>query len=1542
MGSPPSDDPPVPFSASSSIHLLLLQGQLAASTGAVPKSAPEAQPRPDDGASRKVQAPSAAAELSAVLASLNSEGSDDCRVLLRRASASRQFGEGVEEELRLAEDALDLYRAEGGPQCPGTPGRPAQSSGGASSSTSSPYWEATALCAVAEAHLGIEDHRAALESAEEALALCRSASFRLGEAEALATVLKAHFLSAASDGAKQVARELLTLLRELGATWGEVASMMDEADKRFAEAGGSQSAASVLLGQADEGAAAARDAESRWDLARELCTALRGHLVLEGRQKPLRVLEELLSLSRDIGAIWNEDGLQGDSPEARAAAQTRSAEAQLAAGMSKEARKSAASALRIFREELRGPARHVVCRRGEACALLALARAALASPLGGRESEAFSAAMDALTLCRQVGDRKGEGFALHMLAETCLTSREGAQGGAEDALQLGSEAGRLFCDVEERRGVAALLGTISRAHLALDAPEEAMAAARDALATFRELAGQSSQSDDQPAASVSLVMDEASALLSLASAQMALGQTAAGQSSAAESLALVRGLLDRASEAEGVTERLRSMEGDVLLVAVKAQIACGQLDQALQKATEAHERFRSEGETAKEAAALKLLASVHLAKKEPKAARAAAQQALELLQELHDSAGEKDALQMVVSAELMGADTGTAMQTAKNAVERFKNEGDRRNEALALQTVARTHIAKQEFLRAARVAKDAQKILGQLRDTEGEIEMLQTAVDAHLARPEAEGKEDALQAATEGLADFRKTSNLRGQALALVILAKVYIVMEDPETAAHIVRDATGLFRDIGDRKGEMDTIRSIINADLIPPHLESNDIALRAVKAALAVCHQAEDKKGQAVMLRCTFRILLAREKPERALQAADEAIKIFRELEDKRGEAEMQQLTAQVLLGREEYRRALLASQASAELFREAGDRAGEMSAMQTAMDVHAARGDHAMALQTSEEVLSMCRTLQDPASEANLLQRMCEVYLEQGGKDNAEVVARTAKQAHSLARAANDLTAETSALAALARSHLAASRPQEAVEVAREAVRCANDSGERRSQITALQAFGDVSLKLGHAFDALEAASEAMEYARFEGLVAQEAAALSTVVAARLQNAEPSEGLRAAKEAHDRAKRLGNIRSEAAALQAVASVCLHIKAPAEAIQALDTAQSHYKKLKDRKKEAAVVGAAVQAQLLAGDATQALRAAKEARAMSREIRDRKGEAEALDAACQVHMAMKDFNEALDCAKSMAVIFEEIGDDAGAAKSRFMVATLYLSKNDARAAVDASEDAVVAYRNIGDQQAEAKAQHLAAQAYMQRYHDDEASRRERGMARQHVSQDPKEAVRAALRARALFRQLGNVASELEVLETLSRALIAKPDLREGMKTAEEYMMLAKKSRDKLAEANANLILSSALANDQKIVQALRSAEVARTMFRDLGHADGTKECERFLNILNQAAKEMGNQRMASGYGGSGGGQIAPGGWGALGGDRRGAVGRFGQRQEQNEKPPDHNSASLITGQRRGVRAGPETATLYNRKAFPWTPQQADKASAASPPAQGI
>ncbi|CAE8672141.1 unnamed protein product, partial [Polarella glacialis] len=257
-------------------------------------------------------------------------------------------------------------------------------------------------------------------------------------------------------------------------------------------------------------------------------------------------------------------------------------------------------------------------------------------------------------------------------------------------------------------------------------------------------------------------------------------------------------------------------------------------------------------------------------------------------------------------------------------------------------------------------------------------------------------------------------------------------------------------------------------------------------------------------------------------------------------------------------------------------------------------------------------------------------------------------------------------------------------------------------------------------------------------------------------------------------------------------------------------------------------------------------------------------------------------------------------------------------------------EDAVASFRRLGDERSEAALQHLCAQAYMQRFADEEKSREARGMRQPSASQDPREAVRSALRARALFRQLGDATSELQVLDTLARAHLAKRDVREGLRTAEEALAMARKARDKVAEANSMLLCSSGQAEEGRLAQALRSAETAQSLFRALGHDDGLKESDRFIKALSEAAR-------ASGY-------REPG--GIVAGQRgRSGVGAFSQDLDQGQlSNKGSGKGSLLTGQRGNGRSQQhvDPSTLYNRRAFPWTPQQAANNSDGAEKKQGI
>lgn len=148
-------------------------------------------------------------------------------------------------------------------------------------------WEVTALCAVAEAHLGVEDQRQALRVAREAVALSRerhqeeARSVGPGtaprQAQALVALLKAQLLAVPE------AKELLALWRQLGATWGE--------------------AARDLCAQSPAPFTAA--SEQRWPLVAQLCERLRPQMERQTLEELLKAFEVYRPLP-EVEEAWEQ------------------------------------------------------------------------------------------------------------------------------------------------------------------------------------------------------------------------------------------------------------------------------------------------------------------------------------------------------------------------------------------------------------------------------------------------------------------------------------------------------------------------------------------------------------------------------------------------------------------------------------------------------------------------------------------------------------------------------------------------------------------------------------------------------------------------------------------------------------------------------------------------------------------------------------------------------------------------------------------------------------------------------------------------------------------------------------------------------------------------------------------------------------------------------------------------------------------------------------------------------------------------------------
>jgi len=176
--------------------------------------------------------------------------------------------------------------------------------------------------------------------------------------------------------------------------------------------------------------------------------------------------------------------------------------------------------------------------------------------------------------------------------------------------------------------------------------------------------------------------------------------------------------------------------------------------------------------------------------------------------------------------------------------------------------------------------------------------------------------------------------------------------------------------------------------------------------------------------------------------------------------------------------------------------------------------------------------------------------------------------------------------------------------------------------------------------------------------------------------------------------------------------------------------------------------------------------------------------------------------------------------------------------------------------------------------------------------------EDPREAVTAATRARNLFRQQQDP-REAEILHTLAQAQLARGNPREATRCAEEQLFLARKTKDRLQEANAQVLCAAMYCEQQRLAPAQRAAQAAKDIFLELGHDEGLQHCDWYLDWFRQMQEQLELEQ-------------------------RQQPRRFGERAVFD------SSGRPLRGQERTRRSelGGGASQLYRRKAFPWTSHQ--------------
>jgi len=283
----------------------------------------------------------------------------------------------------------------------------------------------------------------------------------------------------------------------------------------------------------------------------------------------------------------------------------------------------------------------------------------------------------------------------------------------------------------------------------------------------------------------------------------------------------------------------------------------------------------------------------------------------------------------------------------------------------------------------------------------------------------------------------------------------------------------------------------------------------------------------------------------------------------------------------------------------------------------------------------------------------------------------------------------------------------------------------------------------------------------------------------------------------------------------------------------------------------------------LLAGEPKDAVRATNEALAIFRELNSKQGEVNSLHVLVSASMMKRDIDGALVAAKEIVAIEKEGGDKQKHSSAVSSVAKLHLANDEPRLASLAVQEALGLSKGMGgavgqmgamfveyeSNLAEGKSSSAlsAAKELVAMSKDKGVPKRLQASAQLLLAEavaSSKESLDAATDAVALFKDLGDKASQGAALLALARARYAQENkaLDAGLSSAQEAAALFKEAGSKGGEALAATVIAEGYALKASTEEAERAAREALSLFRDEADAIG----ETFALALLRGCKTVG------------------------------------------------------------------------------------------------
>ncbi len=595
----------------------------------------------------------------------------------------------------------------------------------------------------------------------------------------------------------------------------------------------------------------------------------------------------------------------------------------------------------------------------------------------------------ALTLQRQIGDRRGEATTLNLIGKVhCeLSLYLKANEYLEQALTIMRNLG-------DRRGEGKALDNLGEVSLELSRYEQGRSYFEQALRIAQE--GQQKE-------------DEAETLRNLGAAAQILNQHDVALRYLEQALGLSRAILDRRGEARalnglGMLHRSLSHYEQAIRV----------LEQALVISREVHDR-----ETA--SACLGNLGNAYHSLSLNDRAKEYYEQALSMTREVKNRSGEGVILGNLGNAYLSLSQADKAIEYFQSSLAIAREVKNRNDEGRSLTKLGLAYFQVSQYEKAITNQELALTIARETKDRELESAALNNLGLAHRGLGHYE---QALTYYEQALVIDRETQDRTGEGRTLVSLGDVAIELSQYERAITYLEPALALTHKVKDREAEAHALGNLGSAYNGMIRYEK---ATEYWELALAMLREVKHRFGEGRALNNLGLAYGALGQYEKAIGYFEQSLVIRREVKDRVGEGTVLTNLGGAYFSLGQHQQAAAYFEQGLAIAREVKDRSGEGRILNNLGIVSQQQGQHEKAVAYYEQALALAREVKNQANEGTILDNLAMVYVDLGEQERGKTYL---EQARAIMREIKNRDGESNVLSNLGSAYFSVGQYAQAI--------------------------------------------------------------------------------------------------------------------------------------------------------------------------------------------------------------------------------------------------------------------------------------------------------------------------------------------------------------------------------------------------------------------------------------------------------------------------------------------------------------------------------